>query len=115
MFVLFSDGTLGHDILCVVARQEGSDNDNHVELGHCDTEKAWTYDPRLALLQHQSTGQCLKVTIIDKLVSLVEVPKSPKIFNIGRMLLGLFIFKNLIEKTSAHYFYFDPRFTEVKV
>ena len=66
---MFSDGTLGHDILCVVARQEGSDNDNHVELGHCDTEKAWTYDPRLALLQHQSTGQCLKVTIIDKLES----------------------------------------------
>ena len=58
-----SDGTLGHDILCVSARQEGSDNDNHVELGPCDNEDYWDYDPRLAQLQHQPSGQCLKVRV----------------------------------------------------
>ena len=63
MIVLFSisDGTLGHDILCVSARQEGSLNDNHVELAPCDSEDYWDYDPRLAQLQHQPSGQCLKV------------------------------------------------------
>ena len=67
VFVLFSisDGTLGHDILCVAARQEGSANDNHVELAPCDSETdAWDYDPRLAQLQHQHTGQCLKVMVM---------------------------------------------------
>ena len=67
MFVLFtiSDGTLGHDILCVAARQEGSDNDNHVELAPCDWETDfWDYDPRLAQLQHQPSGQCLKVRVM---------------------------------------------------
>ena len=66
MIVLFSisDGTLGHDILCVSARQEGSLNDNQVELAPCDSEDYWDYDPRLAQLQHQPSGQCLKVIMI---------------------------------------------------
>ena len=70
LFALFSlsDGTLGHDILCVSARQEGSDNDNHVELGPCDNEDYWDYDPRLAQLQHQPSGQCLKVRLKIRMV-----------------------------------------------
>ena len=77
MIVLFSDGTLGHDILCVSARQEGSANDNHVELGPCDSEDSWDYDPRLAQLQHQPSGQCLKVRIMTS-QSPVQVLKSQK-------------------------------------
>ena len=56
-----TDGRLGHDILCVGARHEGSENDNHVELVPCDAEDTWEYDARLALLQHQPSGRCLKV------------------------------------------------------
>ena len=78
MIVLFSDGTLGHDILCVSARQEGSANDNHVELGPCDSEDSWDYDPRLAQLQHQPSGQCLKVTMTMISQSPVQVLKSKK-------------------------------------
>ena len=60
---LRSDGRLSHDILCIGARPEGSNNENHVELVSCDSQTDfWTYDPRLALLQHTHTGLCLKVT-----------------------------------------------------
>lgn len=79
MIVLFSDGTLGHDILCVSARQEGSANDNHVELGPCDSEDSWDYDPRLAQLQHQPSGQCLKVTMTMISQSPILSPKIPKV------------------------------------
>jgi len=57
-----ADGRLSHDKLCIGARQEGSENDNHVELVPCFTEDTWTYDPRLAQLEHDQTGLCLKVT-----------------------------------------------------
>ena len=58
-----SDGRLSHDILCIGARAEDSENDNHVELVGCDSETdLWYYDPRLAQLQHTHTGLCLKVT-----------------------------------------------------
>ena len=58
-----SDGRLSHDILCIGARAEDSENDNHVELVSCDSEtELWYYDPRLAQLQHTQSGLCLKVT-----------------------------------------------------
>ena len=62
LIFLFLDGRLSHDKLCIGARQEGSENDNHIELVPCYTEDTWTYDPRLAQLQHDQTGLCLKVT-----------------------------------------------------
>ena len=60
--IFSSDKRLGHDMLCIGARREGSENDNHVELVPCDSDDLWDYDPRLAQLQHLPTGQCLKVT-----------------------------------------------------
>ena len=90
MIVLFSisDGTLGHDILCVSARQEGSVNDNHVELAPCDSEDSWDYDPRLAQLRHQPSGQCLKVRIMTS-QSPVLSPKIREVkYNMG-LKLGL--------------------------
>lgn len=57
-----SDGKISQNILCMGAKREGSKNDNHVEMVPCDTEDLWNYDPRLALLEHLPTGQCLRVT-----------------------------------------------------
>ena len=57
-----SDGRISRDILCMGAKKEGSENENHVGLTTCDTEDIWNYDPRLALLEHMPTGKCLKVT-----------------------------------------------------
>ena len=58
-----SDGRLSHDILCVGERQEGSENENHVELVPCDSETdTWSYDQRTGRLQHDGNGLCLKVT-----------------------------------------------------
>ena len=57
-----SDGRISRDILCMGARRQGSENENQVELTSCETEDIWNYDPRLALLEHLPTGQCLRVT-----------------------------------------------------
>jgi len=57
-----SDGRISRDILCMGSKREGSKNENDVELTTCDTQDIWTYDPRLALLEHMPTGKCLKVT-----------------------------------------------------
>ena len=57
-----SDGQLGRDLQCVVARPEHSQEQNAVALGSCGQEPGWDYDPRLALLQHRLSGLCLRVT-----------------------------------------------------
>jgi len=50
------------DILCMGRRRKGSKNDNHVELVPCDGKDTWDYNPRSALLKHEESGLCLKVT-----------------------------------------------------
>ena len=57
------DKRLAHDILCIGERQEGSENDNHVELVSCDSDHdTWSYDQKSGLLKHDGNGLCLKVT-----------------------------------------------------
>ena len=82
------DGTITRDFLCVGKRRKGSKNANHVELGRylatwvqqntrcylyfchldlsitveCDGGDTWDYSPHSALLRHQQSNLCLKVT-----------------------------------------------------
>ena len=46
----------------MVKKKKGSKNENHVELGKCDSLDTWDYSPRTALLKHVQTDLCLKVT-----------------------------------------------------
>jgi len=63
-----SDGTLGHDLLCVVERQ-GLDGETSkaagespLVLGPCRGADQWQYEARSGLLRHVSTQKCLAVT-----------------------------------------------------
>jgi len=71
-----SDGQLGRDLQCVVARPEHSQEQNAVALGSCGQEPGWDYDPRLALLQHRLSGLCLRVTRTPLQLWLVECNKA---------------------------------------
>ena len=71
-----SDGTLGHDLLCVVERQ-GAAGESPLVLGPCRSESSislmsntfsdrsadrWQYEARSGLMRHTSTQKCLAVT-----------------------------------------------------
>ena len=71
-----SDGTLGHDLLCVVERQ-GAAGESPLVLGPCRSESSislrsntlsdrgadrWQYEARSGLMRHISTQKCLAVT-----------------------------------------------------
>jgi len=60
---LRSDGRIGRDYLCLGERkEEKEDSENQVELVPCHSQDTWEYDPRKAMLMHQPSGKCLRVT-----------------------------------------------------
>ena len=70
-----SEGKITRDFLCFGKRQEGSVNDNHIELMDCEEAGLWSYEPRTGALQLLETGECLKVTRTP--LKLWLVPCSP--------------------------------------
>jgi len=62
-----SDGRISHDILCISAREPGEDEENQedqsaLQLTTCERADRWEYDPRRAMLIHQPSGNCIRVT-----------------------------------------------------
>eukprot|EP00092_Neocalanus_flemingeri_P057783 GFUD01068747.1.p1 GENE.GFUD01068747.1~~GFUD01068747.1.p1 ORF type:complete len:529 (+),score=152.63 GFUD01068747.1:378-1964(+) len=56
------DKKITRHFLCMGRRRKGSKNDNQIELVPCDGGDTWDYNPRSALLKHEESKLCLKVT-----------------------------------------------------
>jgi len=71
-----ADGRISHDILCIGASKKNDPEASPLQLVPCETADRWSYDPRLALLTHQPTNNCLRVTREPLLLWLVPCEPS---------------------------------------
>ena len=64
-----SEGKITRDNLCIGKKNEGSKNENHIELINCEGADIWSYDPRDGLLRNMDSDTCLKVSCNKRAVS----------------------------------------------